>query len=520
MLNITSERLVSIEFAISRITNKINTRGPAFLVIFIVSYLLMTWYRAERKLLWYDEILTLYISRLPDFSSVVDALKNGVEFNLPFFYAWVRFSEIFFGNDLLSIRMPSIIGFGLLSLCLYRFVSIRTTVMGGVVASLFPLVTGALYYSYEARPYGIVLGLAGLALICWQSAVDPLAKRRFWWLVGLTLSLMCATLTHGYGLIIFAPLVFGEIVRSYTLKKVNTAVWVAFAIASVTMLEPFWMMRIVKLLMPPTFFPPRFMMVPESYLAHLGLGTFVILLAFVLFLSKALYAGPLRAGQLSLSGLHKHELAACLGFIAVPFLIYLLSVVTGTQLIARYSLTCVLGFSALIGVFVSGNTVLSFIFTVLLTTLIAGDFLIFQSKDTVHQPGSWLEMDTNKLKYVEHFKIMEDAPDKLSPIVLFGSWDFASQFYYAPPALHQRLTVLYWDKQDVNIRAYLGLQDCCQATGQFAEAQDFVKTHKSFLAYVDQFDGIKALQRFSKLGAEITLQQANPRTALFAVKFP
>jgi len=105
-------------------------------------------------------------------------------------------------------------------------------------------------------------------------------------------------------------------------------------------------------------------------------------------------------------------------------------------------------------------------------------------------------------------------------IANFGNWDFSPEFYYAPPKLRQRLTVLYWDKPDFVQGGYIKLQNCCHAPGQFAEANTFIKTHKRFLAVVSNFDAIEDLERFSKLGAEITLQQANENTALFVVKFP
>ncbi|MFI3191184.1 hypothetical protein BCS42_14010 [Crenothrix sp. D3] len=339
MLNNSSEQLASIESAISRIVNKINNRGSVFLILFVVFYLLMTCYKAGRKLFWFDEIFTLYISKLPDFQSVMDALKHGVDFNPPLFYEWVRISEIFFENDALGIRMPSIIGVGLLCLCLYRFVAIRTTVIGGVIACLFPLVTGALYYSYEARPHGIVIGLAGLALVCWQSAVDPIqVKHRFWWLSGLIIALVCATLSHGYALVIFAPLALGELVRSHTRKQIDWSVWFAFAIASTSMLVPFWMVHIVKKILPTTFFPTNFMMILVSYLSNLGMkGMLIVEIGLFLFFCKGLFSGLVRTGDISLSGLRNYELAACLGFIAIPFIVYLLSAVTGTPQFNLYS---------------------------------------------------------------------------------------------------------------------------------------------------------------------------------------
>ncbi|MFI3191185.1 hypothetical protein BCS42_14005 [Crenothrix sp. D3] len=163
---------------------------------------------------------------------------------------------------------------------------------------------------------------------------------------------------------------------------------------------------------------------------------------------------------------------------------------------------------------------------VLLTTLIAKDFLAFKVNSYIIEPSSGIKISTSKLKHAEQFKIIEEASDQISPIVIFGKWDFTSELYYAPSKLRQRLIVLYWDKLDLIANGYIKLQDCCHAVGQLAEANNFVKTHKNFLVFVNDFSGIKDFEhlkdfeQLSKLGAEITLQQVEGKTALFAVKLP
>jgi hypothetical protein len=61
-------------------------------------YFLLTCYRASRKLFWFDELFTLYISRLPDMATLWSALKQGVDHNPPLFYAVTRFSGSLFGE--------------------------------------------------------------------------------------------------------------------------------------------------------------------------------------------------------------------------------------------------------------------------------------------------------------------------------------------------------------------------------------------------------------------------------------
>ena len=138
--------------------------------MFSILYLLATCYRASRKLFWFDELFTVYISRLPDLASVWNALKEGADFNPPLFYALTKFFESLDGEGPIATRLPAILGFWIFCLCLFRFVSIRTSVLAGLISMLFPLVTTAYFYAYEARAHGVVLGFCGIALICWQAA--------------------------------------------------------------------------------------------------------------------------------------------------------------------------------------------------------------------------------------------------------------------------------------------------------------------------------------------------------------
>src|SRR5580704_9894593 len=147
-------------------------RGKYFVLFsFSALYFVVTCFCASQKLFWIDELYTLYLSRLPDMTSLWAALKQGVDFNPPLFYILTRLSESLFVEVLIAIRLPEIIGFWVFCLCLFRFVSTRTSVLAGAIAMLFPMVTTAWFYAYEARPHGIVLGFAGIALVCWQSAI-------------------------------------------------------------------------------------------------------------------------------------------------------------------------------------------------------------------------------------------------------------------------------------------------------------------------------------------------------------
>src|SRR5262245_65490298 len=122
--------------------------------------------------MWNDELFTFYTSRLPKVSDIWGALLTGADQIPPLFHLITRAAFALFGVNSLSVRLPEVLGFWVMSLCLFRFVSKRSSALYGFAAMLVPLITVAYDYAYEARPYGLVLGFCGLALLCWQSAAE------------------------------------------------------------------------------------------------------------------------------------------------------------------------------------------------------------------------------------------------------------------------------------------------------------------------------------------------------------
>ncbi len=121
------------------------------------------------------------------------------------------------------------LGFWVMCLCLFLFVS-RRSALYGFVAMLFPLVTGAYYYAYEARPYGIVLGFS---LVCWQSAVAGYHRR-----LSLLSVESCGALSNHYYALFAAPSGFGRAVRSLSLRRLDLPVWAALGLAVTPVFVP------------------------------------------------------------------------------------------------------------------------------------------------------------------------------------------------------------------------------------------------------------------------------------------
>src|SRR5262245_50861885 len=225
----------SPETAAGLIGNVISRHRYLFLAFFSALYLGTTCYRASRKLFWFDEISTIYISRLPDARSVWTALTHGADLNPPLIYGLTHYSEILLGQGELPARLPEILGFWIFCVCLFRFVSLRASVLGGFISMLFPLVTGAYYYAYEARPHGLVLGFCGLALLSWQAAANQ-QVRRTCWILGLGGSLALAMLSHTYAVLLLAPVMAGEMARSFRTRRLDWPILLSIAAGSACIL--------------------------------------------------------------------------------------------------------------------------------------------------------------------------------------------------------------------------------------------------------------------------------------------
>src|SRR5258708_9987878 len=115
---------------------------------------------ATRKQFWNDELFTYYISALDTFPRIWSALLTAVDQNPPLFYWFSHKTTEAFGHNLIGLRVPAMIGFWLAGICMIAFVSRHLPAVYGLIAALIMMVSRAYWFSYEARPYGLVLGLA------------------------------------------------------------------------------------------------------------------------------------------------------------------------------------------------------------------------------------------------------------------------------------------------------------------------------------------------------------------------
>jgi hypothetical protein len=319
----------------------------------VVAFLACSLARALRTPIWYDELYTLYLAQLPNIKSIWIALKSGLDLNPPLSYLLTRGSLALFSPAELALRLPSSVGFAVMSLCLYRFVRRRLPAAFAWAAATFPVATLAYDYAFEGRPYALVLGFTGLALIGWQSAAD--GPRRAGGIALMVVSLAAAIYCHFFAVLVFLPIGFGELARAWSRKRIDLAVCVALVVALFPILSLRPLIKVAGAYRGTFWSKPNWAQNVNFYRALLEDATFPLFATLVLLVIIGRYATregrqdePLTAGG-DEERVPLHEFTAALVLVALPFLGFLLAkIASGGAYTERYALPSVMGFALIL----------------------------------------------------------------------------------------------------------------------------------------------------------------------------
>ena len=325
-----------------------STRRLALGAGLVSLYLLAVGSLAARAQLWNDELYTWYFAQLPTMGDVWDELSTGVEQIPPLYYVVTRGSLALFGDGELALRVPSIGGFLLACACLFVVVVRRTNAWYGLVGALVPLASGAATYAWEARPYALVVGFAGAAVLCHQLRTDDVRPRLA--VLGLAVALAAATGVHYYGALVVLPIALAEGVRVAMRRQLDWTVVAAFFAPVVPLAVSAPLIQEVRrysgafwtefdLGSAPEFFV--FLLRADVFSASriptwLGIGVATVVLGGALI---ALLRRP-RAAQT--------EVAAAVGFLVLPLVGVLVGELITGAYVERYVLAGVIGPALLI----------------------------------------------------------------------------------------------------------------------------------------------------------------------------
>ncbi|MCI0602244.1 glycosyltransferase family 39 protein [bacterium] len=384
-----------------------------------------------RKVFWNDEMYTLYFSRLRIWPDLWWALSTGGDQLPPLSILLTKVSSWMFSENHISIRLPETAGFLVMSLCLYRIVSQRITPAYGLVAMVFPWITPAFSYSYEARPYALVLGFSTLSFLCWLSITEDRNRKRN--LFVLFLSLLGAWMSHYYGMLVLFPLVVGELVRTRSMGRLDFPVWIAFFLS----LTP--LILFLPLLRGSLHYATNFWSKAnwsDMFLSYQSLlDSAAVPLIFASILTVLFFrTGQNKPSSPTIRNFRPYELAALTAFVLLPVVAVTGAKITTGIFVDRYALSSIIGFSILVAL-----SFWYFLKTTKVAIVVLLCFLTGFIIDTYFSFSRWTD-DYNAMNQTTEFLKVNAGSDL--PVVCSYSHIFFRIQHYGPQDLSSRVFYL------------------------------------------------------------------------------
>lgn len=210
----------------------------AALVLLTTAVVSLAW--SHYKLLSQDEIFVLQTDTVASVRQLIHIQRTTpISLDPLAYHLLAHAATKALGAHAFALRLPSLLGFLLMQACLFLYVRRFASEMAALVAMAFPALTATLFYSAEARPYGMLLGLSALMLVCWQRATDR--DRQVGLLVLLALSIAVALNTHYFAVLLLIPLCAAELARTIDRRKLDAGMVMAIAagVAGILFTLPF-----------------------------------------------------------------------------------------------------------------------------------------------------------------------------------------------------------------------------------------------------------------------------------------
>ena len=472
--------------------------------LFTILFFICSIVRNLRVTLWFDELMTLYVAKL----ATVEAILGINDASPPLYPLIVHWLLAIIGNEALAVRLPATLGYCAMMICLWEFCRSR---LPAAFAFAVPLLTfeRALFFATEGRGYGLVLGCAAAALLCWQRAADGHRRGSAIALLALCSALMVAL--HYYAIFFLAALFLAEVVRWRTIGRIDFAV--ATALVPGALVLGLHYALLVAGQDYGTYFwsQPSFRSIVTLYerflLPPLIFGALAFVAAAVLPRSSP---GP----RENATTFQLHEWTVIAALIAMPLVVIVVSMFTTQAFVERYVLWAVIGFSLLLAACLSAAVRGRAAVGVMLIAVATAATVRLEIGPLVETPV----LRTNETVRQELEKFAQGG---LEPIVIANGHVFMELFHYLSPPLRERLIHPLSRELEVQYRGYdtdaLILASLAEPARIPVRAyDDALRDHKSFLLAAIEGDYLP--QHLTAQGYSVTrLQDA---TTLYQVEAP
>jgi hypothetical protein len=467
---------------------------------------------ASRKPLWYDELFTFYIAQLPTLHDLWRALLEATDPAPPGNYLLTRAAMMVFGNGPVAVRLPQIVGLWVMCVCVFLFVS-RRCALPYAAATLALTMSRTVYgYAVEARPYGVVLGCVGVALLSWQFASEK--RYRVPSLIAFTASLSLAFACHYFSVVLLVVFGLAEIGRFVWERRIDRAL-VACLVVSALSLLPY-----IPLVQAHSIYSKNYWSHPTP---ALGFGLFssifdppqicalLALLAVLVWRGRSLRSGPI--GQL-FPDVPTPEKVLIVALAAYPVFAFALGVAV-RGFVPRYGLPGAVGAAVLVGHAVARcemNRLRSGIVTAAILSITPGLMLAEGAYDFARGASGLL------------WRVPSGLPTQGDlPIVVASTVDYIQLFHYAPAALKQRLVYVVGNSQGTDDNPTTG-NDIVKLARRvpltLMSYSDMKAAHRSFLLYQTRAGQSQIAHQLDNDGATLVLKTEEAGQLVYQVTFP
>lgn len=482
---------------------------PGFFVAsWTIVYFIAAAMNAIARPLWLDEIITLHITGLPAVRDIWQSLLNATDGNPPLYYLLLRPFLHFFGTGPVVSRIPTIVGVWVAAFCVFSFVRRRTSVVPAAIATMCFVHSGASNWATEARPYAVVLGFAGLALVCWQHCAEG-SPRRIFWLAGLTVTMACLVSTHYYAALMVVPLFCGEVARLIVRKRFDWTVTACLA-AGVSCVF-FWLPLLHSVrgnvadnaTTVNYFAEPVMSALYGAYsilLSPLVVPGVICLALFVSFSRSSSRVPP--SGDLR--GIPIHETAAAVALAGFPLIAFITAVLVTKTFVARYVLEGAIGLAILLGFLMHYAVGRRSALAACILLLLYGNF----SFPVPSSAGPYAE----EMSFIDHH-------GGATPVVVTEGLVFVPLWYYAPKGLQSRLfyvtdlTFAHSVTDTTNENIMLKLKP--MAPRSVLGIDEFLSLHKEFLLYYQGASANSSLDELLSRKCDVALERKKDSYLLF-----
>ena len=154
---------------------------PVWALVFLALTVVVSVVALTFALLDGDDFLQVWSDRVSSLGQVVHIQRVTPMVIDPFFYHGLIYFVIrLFGENAFFLRLPSLLGFVLMQVCLFYFVRQISSARAACFALAIPIVSVALDYVLRFALTGVLLGLYGLAMLSLADGDSPRMSNGRW----------------------------------------------------------------------------------------------------------------------------------------------------------------------------------------------------------------------------------------------------------------------------------------------------------------------------------------------------